>query len=219
VELVVKLLGLSQRQACNLVGLNRATWRYKPSPESKVNTALRKRIRELAAQRRRFGAPRLFQLLKREGWKINHKRMERIYVEEGLALRIKRRKKRAAAARVPIPEPTAANQMWTVDIVHDRLACGKVFKCLTLVDEFSRECLAIEVNYGMSSRRVTDVLDRTVEFRGKTVGIRSDNGSQFAGTEMDDWAYRNGVALNFIRPGKPTENAFIESFNGRLREE
>lgn len=216
---MVKLLGLSQRQACNLVGLNRATWRYKPSPESKVNTALRKRIRELAAQRRRFGAPRLFQMLKREGWKINHKRMERIYAEEGLALRIKRRKKRAAAARVPIPEPTAANQMWTVDIVHDRLACGKVFKCLTLVDEFSRECLAIEVNYGMSSRRVTDVLDRIVEFRGKTAGIRSDNGSQFAGTEMDAWAYRNGVALNFIRPGKPTENAFIESFNGRLREE
>lgn len=212
-------MGLSQRQACRLVSLNRATWRYQRRPESKTNVALRKRIRELAEQRRRFGAPRLFQMLKREGWTINHKRVERLYREEGLGLRVKRRKKRAAAARVPIPEPIAPNQMWTIDIVHDRLANGRAFKCLTLVDEFSRECLAIEVDYGMSARRVTEVLGRTMEFRGKVVGIRSDNGSQFAGSEMDAWAYSNGVTLNFIRPGKPTENAFIESFNGRLREE
>ena len=212
-------MGLSQRQACSLVSLNRATWRYTRRPESKANIALRKHIRQLAEQRRRFGAPRICQMLKRDGWVVNHKRVERIYREEGLALRVKRRKKRAAAARVPIPEPVAPNQMWTIDIVHDRLASSKVFKCLTLVDEFSRECLAIEVDFGMSAKRVTEVLERVIEFRGKTVGIRSDNGSQFAGSEMDAWAYRNGVVLNFIRPGKPTENAFIESFNGRLREE
>lgn len=213
-------MGLSARKACKVAGLCRATWQYEPKPESELNIALRKRIRELAAQRRRYGSFRIWrELAKREGWKINRKRVQRIYVEERLSLRIKRRKKRAAAVRVPLPKPTGPNQVWSIDFVSDWVRIGRRIRMLTVVDDFTRECLAIEVDYGMRARRVTQVLQRAIERRGKVAALRSDNGSEFAGNIMDEWAHERGIKLDFIRPGKPNENAFIESFNGRLRDE
>jgi len=202
-----------------VVGLCRATWQYEPKPESEENIALRARIRELAAQRRRFGSKRIWRLLRREGWKANKKRVARIYGEERLSLRLKRRKKQAAAVRVPLPVPTGPNQVWSMDFVWDWLRTGRRIKMLTIVDDFTRESLAIEVNHGLNGKMVTQVLDRLFETRGKVAGIRTDNGPEFAGNAMDGWAYSKGVKLDFIRPGKPNENAFIESFNGRLREE
>lgn len=212
-------MGLSERRACEAAGLCRATWQYEPKPESAENKALRARICELAAQRRRFGSKRIWRMLKREGWKVNKKRVNRIYVEEKLSLRLKRRKKQAAAVRVPLPVPTGPNQAWSMDFVWDYLRGGRRIKLLTIVDDFTRECLAVEVAFGLNGKAVTQVLDRLFELRGKAAGIRSDNGPEFAGNAMDAWAYEKGVKLDFIRPGKPNENAFIESFNGRLREE
>ena len=212
-------MGLSERTACRVASLCRATWQYVPKPESPENIALRARICEIAAQRRRFGAYRIWRLLRREGWKVNKKRVRRIYDEERLSLRLKRRKKQAAAVRVPLPKPTGPNQVWSIDFVWDWLRNGRRLKMLTIVDDFTRECVAIEVNFGLNGKRVTQVMDRLFETRGKVAGIRSDNGPEFAGNAMDGWAYGSGVKLDFIRPGKPNENAFIESFNGRLREE
>jgi putative transposase len=212
-------LGRSQRKACELVKLCRATWQYAPKPESALNKALRVRICEIAAKRRRFGSYRIWRLLRREGLKVNKKRVQRIYVEEKLSLRLKRRKKQASAVRVPLPKPTGPNQVWSIDFVWDWLRVGRRLKMLTVVDDFTRECVAIEVNFGLNGKAVTQVFDRLFELRGKVLGIRSDNGPEFASNEMDAWAYSNGVKLDFIRPGKPNENAFIESFNGRLREE
>ena len=199
------------------MGLNRSTLQYKP--RGKNDEPLKQAIRKIVQQRRRFGQDRVYDMLRREGWPDNHKRVSRVYIAEGLSLRLKRRQKRAASIRVPMPKATGPNQAWTMDFVHDRLASGRVFKCLTVLDEFTRECLAIEVDFGMAGERVTRVLDRIVEQRGKPVGIRTDNGPEFAGNVLDAWAYRQGVKLDFIQPGKPTQNAFIESFNGRFREE
>jgi putative transposase len=208
------------RKACKVAGLCRATWHYKPRPESELNKALRIRMRELAAQRRRYGSFRIWrEIAKREGWKVNRKRVQRIYDEEGLSLRTKRRKKRAAAVRVPLPKPTGPNQVWSIDFVADWVRIGRRIRMLTVVDDFTRECLAIEVDFGIRAKRVAQVLGRLVERRGRVAAIRSDNGSEFAGNIMDEWAHERGIKLDFIRPGKPNDNAFVESFNGRLRDE
>ena len=212
-------MGLSQRKACQITGLWRATWQYKPRPESALNKSLRRRICELAAQRRRFGHFRIWRLLRREGWTINVKRVLRLYREEKLSLRLRRRKKQASALRVPLPAPSGPNQVWSMDFVWDWLRTKRRLKMLTLVDDFTRECLAIEVDFGLGGRRLAQTLERVIEQRGKPLAIRSDNGPEFAGVVMDGWAYERGIKLDFIRPGKPNENAFIESFNGRLREE
>ena len=180
---------------------------------------MRHRLRELAAQRRRFGSPRLHVLLKREGLVVNHKRTERIYREEGLALRRKRRSKGAAGARVIIPAPERPNQKWSMDFVTDSVVTGRRFRALAIVDDYSRECPAIEVDTSLGGARVVGVLDRLAEMRGLPEVITVDNGPEFAGKVLDEWAYRKGVKLSFIRPGKPVENAFAESFNSRLRDE
>ncbi len=198
--------------------MNRSTWQYR-SHRKRDDEPLKAAIRKIAEKRRRFGQERILLVLRREGWRDNHKRVSRVYGELGLSLRLKRRQKRSASVRVPMPAAMGRNQAWTMDFVHDRLTSGRVFKCLTVVDEFTRECLAIETDFGLAGERVTRVLDRLVELRGKPAGIRSDNGPEFAGNALDAWAYRQGVKLDFIQPGKPTQNAFIESFNGRLREE
>lgn len=212
-------MGLSQRKACRVAGLCRATWQYRRRPESALNKALRVRICELAAQRRRFGRYRIWQLLGREGWNVNKKRVARIYREERLSLRIRRRKKHASAVRVPLPAPTAANQVWSMDFIWDWLQSGRRLKMLVVVDDFTRECLAIEVDFGINGRRVGQVLERIIEERGKPIAIRSDNGPEFAGNAMDGWAYTRGIKLDFIRPGKPNDNAYVESFNGKFRDE
>jgi putative transposase len=158
-------------------------------------------------------------LLKREGLVINHKRTERIYREEGLALRRKRRRKGAAGVRVVLPSADRPNQHWSMDFVSDSIVTGRRFRALTVVDDFSRECPAIEVDSSLGGRRVVGVLDRITEARGLPEVITVDNGPEFLGRALDEWAYRRGVKLNFIRPGKPIENAYVESFNGRLRDE
>ncbi|MBN1369145.1 MAG: IS3 family transposase [Dehalococcoidaceae bacterium] len=210
-------LGLSERRACNLVNIAVPVYRYKPKPDN--DDGIRKRLRELAEQRKRFGSPRLHIMLKREGLVINHKKTERLYREEGLALRRKRKRKGAAGIRVVMAPPQRVNERWSMDFVTDSTVTGRRFRALTIVDDYSRECPAIEVDTSLGGRRVVSVLDRLAETRGLPEVITIDNGPEFAGKALDEWAYRKGVKLNFIRPGKPIENAFVESFNGRFRDE
>lgn len=212
-------MGRSQRKACDLAGLCRATWQYERRPESELNKALRRRICELAAVRRRFGSYRLWELLLREGWHVNKKRVQRLYVEEKLSLRLRRRKKRASAVRVPLPKPTAPNQVWSMDFIFDRLQSGRWIKMLVIIDDYTREVLAIEVAFGISGLRVAQVLEQLIEERGKVGAVRCDNGPEFAGNQLDAWAYRQSIKLDFIRPGKPNDNAFVESFNDKFRDE
>lgn len=204
--------------ACRVTRLCRQTWQYRPR-KKRDDSALRQAILEIAQQRRRFGQDRIYLMLRRRGWRDNVKRVRRIYREEGLSLRLKRRRKHSAATRVPMAPASGPNQAWSMDFVHDRLANGRAFKCLTLVDEFTRECLAVEVDFGLPGYRVTRVLDGIMELRGRPRSVRSDNGPEFASNVMDAWAYQRGVKLDFIQPGRPTQNAYIESFNGRFREE
>lgn len=150
---------------------------------------------------------------------MNHKRVARIYREEHLQVRKMRRKKMAAGARVPLPVPATANERWSMDFVMDTTSLGRRVRILAVVDDYTRECLAVEVDTSISGLRVARVLARLLELRGRPKGITVDNGPEFAGRALDTWAYNNKVRLNFIRPGKPVENAYIESFNGRLRDE
>ncbi len=192
-------------------------YRYKPKPDN--DECIRKRLRELAEQRKRFGSPRLHIMLKREGLVVNHKKTERLYREEGLALGRKRKRKGAAGIRVVMAPPQRVNERWSMDFVTDNTVTGRRFRALTIVDDYSRECPAIEVDTSLGGRRVVSVLDRLSETRGLPEVITIDNGPEFAGKALDEWAYRKGLKLNFIRPGKPIENAFVESFNGRFRDE
>jgi putative transposase len=209
---------VSINRACKVIELCRTTYYYKSRADPQ--TALRIRLRDLAYARMRYGYRRLHVLLRREGWEINKKRVYRLYVEEGLGLRIKRpRRRRSAVARVALPEPTGPNQIWSMDFVSDELGWGRRFRVLTLVDHFSRESPALKVGVGMSGRLVAEVLDRVALTYGLPEVIRVDNGPEFTSKALDQWAYENGVRLDFIRPGKPVENAFIESFNASLRKE
>lgn len=197
--------------------IERSTCRYQShAPEP---TALRMRLKELAAVRVRFGYRRLTILLKREGWAVGKRRIYRLYREENLLVRSKLRRKRAARVRVPLEGAERVNQRWSMDFMTDRLSDGKAFRILTIVDQYSRECPVLEVDGSLSGRRVVESLERLAWLRGKPESITVDNGSEFCSRAMDDWAYRNEVKLDFIRPGKPVENGFIESFNGRLRDE
>jgi putative transposase len=209
--------GFKQRRACRLVGLAPSSWYY--CSQRREPDKLRARLRELAAKRPRFGYRRLHVLLRREGERVNHKRVYRLYREEGLAVRRKHRKKLAGRNRVAIALPSSANQRWSMDFVLDTLVAGRCFRTLNIVDDFTRECVAIEVDTSIGGQRVVRVLDRLAETRGLPSCIVIDNGPEFAGKALDAWAYQRGVKLHFIRPGKPVENAFVESFNGRFRDE
>jgi len=177
------------------------------------------RLRDLAAARVRWGYKRLHILLRREGWKVNHKRVHRLYKLEGLNLRLKTRKKLVALPRVPCPEAIAPHDRWSLDFISDRLADGRAFRVLTLVDNVSRVSPALEADFSLTGKRVTEVLDSAARLHGLPKAICVDNGPEFAGRELDAWAYRRGVRICFSRPGKPTDNAFAESFNGRFRQE
>ena len=213
----MEILGLSERSACGLVSLCRATWQYRS--ERSDDSELRNRIKALAEERRRFGQKRIYLLLRREGRVVNHKRVERIYREERLIVRIRRRKKRSSVVRVPLAAAERINQRWSMDFISDQLSYGRKFRGLCVVDEYTREALAIEVDFSLTGVRVSRVLDRVIEERGSPESITVDNGPEFSGNKLDGWAYQKGVRLNFIQPGKPTQNAYIESFNGRLRDE
>ncbi|MEG3620375.1 IS3 family transposase [Magnetovibrio sp. PR-2] len=209
--------GLSQRRACRLASLNLSTWQYK-SRRPDVQ-GLRERIVELAAERRRFGYRRLHILLRREGWGVNHKAVHRIYQEEGLQVRKRKRKRIGPADRQPILLPERVNERWSMDFVSDGLANGTRFRALNIVDDFSRECPAIEVDTSLPGARVVRVLDRLADTRGLPNGIVVDNGPELISKVLDEWAYSNNVRLLFIEPGKPIQNAFVESFNGKFRDE
>jgi putative transposase len=182
-------------------------------------TALRLRLRELAGSRVRYGYRRLTVLLKREGWKVNAKRIYRLYAEEGLIVRTKKRKQRAQRQRVPAGPALRPNEKWSMDFVAQRLANGRWIRVLTVVDQFTRECLSLFADTSLSGEKVAATLDKAVAQRGAPQSITVDNGTEFASKAMDLWAYANGVHLDFIRPGKPVENSYIESFNGKLRDE
>ena len=199
------------------MNLQRSTGYYKP--RKRDDSAIRARLRELAAERRRLGCPTFHAILHREGLVVNHKRTERLYTEEGLSLRRRKRPKRAASIRLPLPRPERPNQSWSIDFVSDRLANGRRFRVLTIVDDYSRECPALEVDTSLGGLRVVRVLEQLAETRGLPEAITLDNGPEFVSRAVDEWAYRRGVKLNFIEPGKPIQNAYIESFNGRLRDE
>jgi putative transposase len=180
-------------------------------------------LRELAGERRRFGYRRLHVMLRREGWAVNHKRVYRLYGEEGLSVR-KRKRKRVSSARggerQPLPAPTGPNQLWCLDFVQDSLSWGRKFRLLTVEDVFTREALAIEVDTSLSGVRVARVLDRVIgEHGGRPQQIVLDNGPELTSRALDQWAYERGVGLQFIDPGKPQQNGYIESFNGKLRDE
>ena len=215
---VVERFGLSQRRAGSLVSVSRTVFTYTPR-ENELNDSLRNRIKELAGKYRRYGHWRLYVILRREGFRVNHKRTERIYRSERLSLRIRKKKKLASMARVATPEVVHANQIWAMDFVSDSLWTGRKFRSLTLVDTYTKESLAIEVDTSLSGQRVVRVLERLSEINGLPEFIRVDNGPEFISKALDEWAYRNQVKLDFIRPGKPTENAYIESFNGKFRDE
>ena len=195
----------------------RSTLRYQSHRDPQE--ALRMRLCEMAASRVRFGYRRLTVLLRREGWAVNAKRIYRLYTEEGLTVRTKQRKKAASRQRVPQGLAMAPNQRWSMDFVSDRLADGRWFRVLTVLDQFTRECLLLLADSSLSGEKVASALEGVIGQRKAPTSITVDNGSEFASRAMDAWAYRHGVHLDFIRPGKPVENGFIESFNGRLRDE
>lgn len=216
---MTKRFGVSERRACKILKLVRSSARYKPRPRD--DRAERQRIKELAAARPRYGVNRIHVLMRREGWKLNHKKTERIYREEKLWVRTKkaRRRKIPAVARVAPEKAERINQIWTMDFVHDQLINGRKIRCLTLVDKLSREALAVEVNYRLRSPDVVEALNRIKLERPLPEIICVDNGSEFTSVLLEQWAYFNEVKIHFIPPGKPTDNGHIESFNGKLRDE
>jgi putative transposase len=217
VQQVIEQHDYSERRACALVGMNRRTFR-RPAPAD-ADRAVRERLRALAQERPRFGSPRLHVLLQREGLVANHKRTERLYREEGLSLRKRRRKKRPSHLRVVMPVPDSADQSWAMDFVSDALINGRRVRMLTIIDAWNRECPRIEVDFSLTGARVARVLEQLRQQGRRPQLIQVDNGPEFVSKALDAWAHEHGVRLQFIRPGKPVENAHIESFNGRLREE
>jgi len=218
VQWVQARYGLSEQRACRLVGIGRSTLRYRSRARTD-EPSLRQRLRELAAERPRFGYRRLHVLLRREGMIVNHKRIERLYREEGLAVRRRTRKRVARNGRGRAAFPGRPNQQWGIDFVSDTLAWGRRIRLFTVVDVLTREVLAIEVDTSLPGGRVVRVLERLAVARGAPDEIVLDNGPELAGKAVDQWAYERGVWLRFIEPGKPVQNAFVESFQGRLRDE
>jgi putative transposase len=218
VEVARAAVDISERRACGLLLVLRGTCRYKAVPRP-ANDELREKLREFAMTRRRFGYRRLHALLQRDGYEVNHKCVYRLYVEERLWVRKRGRKRRIAVPRMPMMAPTGVNEVWSMDFVSDALATGRRFRTLNIADDFTREAPAIEVDTSLGGVRVTRVLDRLKIERGLPLRIRSDNGPEFISKAVEQWAYENGVEWHFIEPGKPIENAYIESFNARFRDE
>lgn len=213
----IQSFGLSQRRTCRLTGWNRSSLQYQPQPAT--DAPVRNRLKELAAQHPRWGCPMLHDVLRAEGAVINHKHTERLYREEQLSLRRKFRKKLPAHARVPLPAATRPNERWSMDFIHDQLTNGRRFRTLTIVDDFTRQCPALWTDLTIGGAGVVAVLNRLAQTHGLPQAITLDNGPEFTGKILHDWAQQRGVKLNFTTPGKPTQNAFIESFNGKFRNE
>ncbi len=211
--------GYSIQRSVRLIGTSRSGYYYK-AKRAEQDKEVKARLEALSKERIRFGYRRLHILLRREGYEINHKKTHRLYKEAGLALRTKgNKKRRSALRRKEHIYPNRCNEAWNIDFVSDRLNNGRRFRALTIIAGYSRECPHIEVDNSLSGQRVAQVLETLKEEGKKPTVITLDNGPEFISKALDQWAYQNGVKLNFIRPGKPTENGHIESFNGKLREE
>jgi putative transposase len=212
------VFALSERRACDAMGFGRTSQRYR----SRRNPALelRMRLKDLAASRVRYGYRRLHVLLRREGWPVNHKRVYRLYSEEGLSIRTRSlRRRRACRYRSARSEPGAMNDVWAMDFVSDRLFNDQPFRILTIVDCHTREALATSARVNFRAYQVVEELERISRLRGKPRSIRVDNGPEFVGRLLDQWAYLNKIELDFSRPGRPSDNAYIEAFNSRIRQE
>jgi len=210
-------IGLSERRALGAVRMSASAYRYEPRPDR--NGELRERIQALAHRHKRYGVGMIHLKLRQAGQLVNYKRVERLYQEAKLQVRRRKRKKVAFGERQPLLRPAAANQVWSMDFVFDRTGEGRVLKCLTIVDDATHEAVAIEVERAISGLMLTRVLDRLALRRGLPKVIRTDNGKEFCGKAMVEWAHARGVDLRLIEPGKPNQNAYVESFNGRLRDE
>jgi len=208
---------VSERRACRVAGVPRSTCRYRSVARDQA--ALRGRLRELAAARARYGYRRLHVLLQREGWPVNHKRIHRLYREEGLSIRVRPKRKRVSGLRAMPSRAERPQERWSMDFLADSLSDGRRFRVLTIVDNVSRVSPAIEAGTSLTGERVVAVLERLRETIGAPQRIAIDNGPEFISKALDAWAYQHGVRLEFSRPGKPTDNAFAESFNGRFRDE
>lgn len=210
-------MGLSERRACTIVAADRTTIRYRSRRHPELE--LREKLRDLASRRRRFGYRRLFVLLREEGEASGINRIYRIYREEGLTVRKRRARRRAVGTRVPILIEAKANARWSLDFVHDQFACGRRFRVLNIVDDVTRECLAAVADTSISGRRVARELTDLIAKRGKPGMIVSDHGTEFTSNAILAWAKDAGVEWHYIEPGKPMQNGFCESFNGRMRDE
>ena len=208
---------VSQRRACDTLYVDRTVIRYQSRRDD--DGALREKLRELAHQRRRFGYRRLHILLRRDGIMINRKKTQRLYREEGLTVRRRKGRKRAVGTRAPAPVPALANQRWSLDFVHDQLVTGRRFRVLNVVDDVTRECLAAIPDTSISGKRVVRELKELVAVHGKPGMIVSDNGTELTSNAVLEYCGEAGIEWHYTTPGKPTQNAFVESFNGRMRDE
>jgi putative transposase len=209
--------GLSERRCLQVVSMSASALRYQPQPDR--NHAVRQRIVALAQRHRRYGVGMIYLKMRQAGELINYKRVERLYTLEKLHIRRRRRKKIPASDRQPLIRPGRANEIWSMDFVFDRIASGRTLKCLVIVDDATHEAVAVVPEHTIGGDHLIRILDGICSQRGKPTIIRSDNGPEFTGKAMLTWANRNGIALRFIEPGKPNQNAYVESFNGRLRDE
>lgn len=214
---IMKEHGMSERHALRVVAMSASALRYEPAPDR--NVALREQIIRLAQRHKRYGAEMICLKLRQAGHHINQKRVDRLYALEKLQVRRRRRKKIQPGDRQPLIRPGAANEVWSMDFVFDRIASGRVLKCLAIVDDATHEAVAVIPEHAIGGEHLTRLLDEVCARRGKPAIIRSDNGKEFTGKAMLIWAHRNGVALRLIDPGKPNQNAYVESFNGRFRDE
>jgi len=208
---------VSQRRACKVIGADRTSIRYRSRRPD--DGAIRTRLRELAAQRRRFGYRRLHILLRREGMHMNHKKLRRLYAEERLRVRRRGGRKRALGTRSPMTIPQGPNRRWSLDFLSDALTDGRRLRILAVVDDYTRECLCLVADTSLSGRRVARELDTIIAERGRPLLCVSDNGTELTSMAILRWCQETGVEWHYIAPGKPTQNAFVESFNGRLRDE
>jgi putative transposase len=208
---------MSERRACAITAIDRSTVRYRSRRPD--DAALRSRMRELAAERRRFGYRRLHVLLRREGLVLNRKRTQRLYREEGLMVRRRRGRKRATGTRAPLMMTPRPNARWSIDFIYDQMACGRRFRILNILDDVTKECLAAIADTSISGKRVARELTAVIAWRGKPELIVSDHGTEFTSNAMLAWTSEHQVAWHFIAPGKPMQNGICESFQGRLRDE
>lgn len=209
--------GLSERRSLRAIGMSSSAFRYQPVTDR--NAALKEKIVALAQRHRRYGAGMIYLKLRQAGEIVNHKRVDRLYAEAGLQVRRRKRKKVPISERHPLERPLAANQVWSMDFVFDRTAEGRSIKSLTVVDDATHEAVAIVPERAMGGQQLVRILDRLVRTRGLPKAIRTDNGKEFCSRAMLTWAHERSVQLFLIEPGKPNQNAYIESFNGRFRDE